>query len=78
EYNKAAAKVVKKYGFEINDLYSVSLSLPKSAHSDAVHYYTKEGTEPFAKQTLQYISNALGIETPECKTVVHGEEAFGI
>jgi len=78
EYNKAAAKVVKKYGFEINDLYSVSLSLPESAHSDAVHYYTKEGTEAFAKPTLECISRALGIETPEYKIIVHGEDAFGI
>ncbi len=78
EYNKAAVDVVKKYGFEVNDLYSISKNLPESAHSDPVHYYTKEGTEAFAIPTLEYISKALGIETPECKIVVHGEEAFGI
>ncbi len=78
EYNKAAVEIVKKYGFEVNDLYSISATLPESAHSDAVHYYTKEGTEAFAAPTLEYISKALGIETPECKIVVHGEEAFGI
>ncbi len=78
EYNKVAVRVVKKYGFEVNDLYAVSAKLPESAHSDAVHYYTKEGTEAFAAPTLECISRALGIETPECKIVVHGEEAFGI
>ena len=78
EYNKAAVEIVKKHGFEVNDLYGISASLPESAHSDAVHYYTKEGTVAFAEPTLECISKALGIQTPECKIVVHGEEAFGI
>lgn len=77
-YNKAAVEIAQKYGFAVNDLYKISSSLPESAHSDAVHYYTKEGTVPFAEQTLRYISEALGIEAPVCKIVVHGEEAFGI
>lgn len=77
-YNNVAVEIVKKHGFEVNDLYSVSAKLPEASHSDGVHYYTKEGTEAFAKQTLEYISNALEIKAPECKIVVHGEEAFGI
>ena len=78
EYNKAAVEIVKKYGFEINDLYEISKALPESAHSDAVHYYTEEGTKAFAIPTLECISRTLGIETPECKIVVHGKEAFGV
>ena len=62
----------------MNDLYPISKKLSESAHSDAVHYYTKEGTEAFAKPTLECIARALGIEMPECKIIVHGEEAFGI
>ena len=61
-YNAAAVEVVKKYGFEVNDLYSVSVSLPESAHSDPVHYYTELGTEAFTKQVLSYVVPALGIE----------------
>jgi hypothetical protein len=77
-YNKVALEIVRKHGFEVNDLYSISKLLPESVHSDAVHYYTEEGTRAFAEPTLEYISKALGIETPECKIVVHGKAAFGI
>ena len=62
QYNKAAVEVVKKYGFEINDLYSVSVSLPESAHSDAVHYYTSTGTKAFTKKVLSAVLPALGID----------------
>ena len=58
-YNEAAVKIVKEYGFEINDLYSLSKTLPEAAHSDAVHYYTDLGTEIFSKQVLGYITKAL-------------------
>ena len=61
-YNAAAVEVVKKYGFTINDLYGVSTLLPEEAHSDAVHYYTAEGTKAFAEQVLSYVVPALGIE----------------
>ena len=39
---EAAVEVVKKYGFEVNDLYAVSATLSDAAHSDNVHYYTAE------------------------------------
>ena len=60
-YNKAAIEVVKKYGFAVNDLYAVSVSLPEEAHSDAVHFYTPEGTKAFTDQVLSYVVPALGI-----------------
>lgn len=78
EYNRTALEIVEKHGFAVNDLYPISKNLPESSHSDSVHYYTKEGTEAFAKPTLECISQALGIKTPECQIIVHGEEAFGI
>ena len=60
-YNEAAVAVVKKYGFEVNDLYAVSAALPPEAHSDAVHYYTPLGTEAFTNKVLSCIAPALGL-----------------
>lgn len=62
EYNKTAVEVVKKYGFEINDLFTLSESLGDDAHSDPVHYHTSVGTEAFTKQVLSFVVPALGIE----------------
>ena len=56
EYNRIAVEVVTKYGFLVNDLYSLSLTLPEEARSDAVHYYTPLGTEVFSKRVLEVIS----------------------
>ena len=62
EYNKVAVEIVKKHGFEVNDLYSVSASLPEDAHSDAVHYYTAAGTKALTDQVLSYVVPALEID----------------
>lgn len=35
-YNEAAVGIVKKYGFQVNDLYAVSKNLPAQARSDAL------------------------------------------
>lgn len=59
-YNAAAVKIVTKHGFEVNDLYALSKTLPEEAHSDAVHYYTDMGTQAYSKQVLSYIEAALG------------------
>ena len=61
QYNQVAVNVVKKYGFEVNDLYALSESLPKEARSDAVHFYTPMGTEAFTNQVLSFVVPALGI-----------------
>lgn len=61
EFNAAAVEIVEKYGFEVNDLYAVSLNLPPEAHSDAVHYYTSIGTKAFTDSTVSHIVSALGI-----------------
>ncbi len=64
QYNAAAEKVVRMYGYEINDLYAVSRVLPPEAHSDAVHYYTPMGTEAFANKVLSCLLPALGVREP--------------
>ena len=60
KYNEAAVKIVKKHGFEVNDLHELSVSLPDEAMSDAFHYYTDIGTEAMTKQVLSYVESALG------------------
>ena len=78
-YNAAAVEVVKKYGFEINDLYAVSTSLPEDAHSDAVHYYTAAGTKAFADRVLSHVVPALGItEEISYKEALYTDKPVGI
>lgn len=79
EYNKVAIEIVKKHGFEINDLYNVSTSLPVEAHSDAVHYYTDIGTKAFAEQVLAYVVPALGITAQiTYKEALYTDKPIGI
>lgn len=79
QYNEAAVNVVKKYGFEVNDLYAVSKTLPKEAHSDPVHYYTPQGTEVFTNQVLSCVLPALGIEEKlEYREEMYTDKPVGI
>ena len=59
EYNSIAVEIVRKYGFEVNDLYALSDTLPDSWHSDWVHYYTPEATKAFTDQVLAHLAAAL-------------------
>ena len=78
-YNAAAVEIVKKYGFEVNDLYALSATLPPQAHSDPVHYYTPMGTEAFANQVLSYVVPALGLsEIPEYREELYTDKPIGI
>ncbi len=78
-YNNVAVEIVKKYGFEVNDLYATSLALPDEAHSDAVHYYTPLGTETFTNQVLSYVVPALGItENITYSEALYTDEPIGI
>ena len=78
EYNDVAVEIVKKYGFEINDLYSLSASLPEETHSDATHYYTPEGTEVFTNQVLSIVTPKLGIdEKLEYREEMYKDEPIG-
>ncbi|MEE0808468.1 MAG: SGNH/GDSL hydrolase family protein [Acutalibacteraceae bacterium] len=79
QYNAVACEIAKKYGFTVNDLYALSLTLPEDAHSDAVHYYTTTGTEAFANQVLSYLAEALELESvPEYKEALYTEKPIGI
>lgn len=62
DYNNVAVEIVKKYGFEVNDLYAISKTLPEDAHSDSVHYYTSQGTRAFTTEVLHYLCRALEID----------------
>lgn len=62
KYNDVAVEIVKKYGFEVNDLYPLSTSLPEDAHSDSVHFYTEIGTKTLTNQVLSYICKALDVD----------------
>ena len=77
-YNNTAIEIVKKHGFEVNDLYAVSVTLPAEAHSDPVHYYTPMGTQAYTNQVLSYICKALDIEAPEYREELHTDKPVGI
>lgn len=79
KYNEAAIQIVKKYGFKINDLYALSLTLPEKVHSDAVHYYTPAGTEAFTNQVLSFVAPELGIdEELEYRAEMYTDKPIGI
>lgn len=78
-YNHVAIEMVKKYGFEVNDLYYVSEKLSPEAHSDTVHYYTSIGTEAFTNQVLKYALHALEIDEELCyKEDMYTDKPIGI
>lgn len=78
DYNAAAVKVVQKYGFQVNNLYAASVSLPAEAHSDPVHFYTPMATKVFTGQVLSYILPALGIdERLEYKEELYTDKPVG-
>lgn len=61
-FNATACEVVKKYGGEINDLYTLMKNCPTDYHSDQTHFYTKNGTRVITNQVIQCIENALNIK----------------
>ena len=61
EYNAVAVEIVKRYGGEINDLYSLAKAAPEEYHSDGTHYYTKEGTRMLTDQVVKCLEQTLGI-----------------
>ena len=72
KYNAVAVEIVKKHGFEVNDLYAFSRTLPEEAHSDAVHYYTPIGTEAFSKHMLKVLCDALDIN----ENITYSEDMY--
>ena len=79
EYNKVAVEIVTKHGFEVNDLYAVSVNLPEEAHSDPVHYYTPMGTQAYADKVLSAVTPYLELdEIPKYKEALHTAKPVGI
>ncbi len=79
KYNEVAVKIVEKYGFKVNDLYALSVTLPEESHSDAVHYYTPAGTEAFTNQVLSFVVPELGIdEKLEYREEMYTDKPVGI
>lgn len=64
-YNEAACEIVKRYGGNINDLYTLMNNCPISYHSDQTHYYTKEGTEVLTNAVVNSICTQLNINVPK-------------
>lgn len=62
KYNQVAVEIVKRYGGEINDLYSLAKASPVEWHSDLTHYYTKEGTRMLTEQVVWHIEQSIGIQ----------------
>ena len=79
KYNNIAVEKVTKYGFSVNDLYTISLNLPDEAHSDAVHYYTSMGTKALANKVILSLVDALELkEAPEYSEELYNDEPIGV
>lgn len=63
QYNNVAIKVIKKYGFVVNDLNSLLNNCPEEYHSDCTHYYTKEATKLISQRVISYIEQELDIKS---------------
>ncbi|MBQ8392903.1 MAG: SGNH/GDSL hydrolase family protein [Clostridia bacterium] len=64
KYNTEALRALSGTDTVINDLYSLTSSVPDSYRSDWVHFYTPEGTELIGGKVLSVICEILDI-TPE-------------
>lgn len=65
KYNATALEALVDTDTVINDLYSLTASLPDSYRSDWVHFYTPEGTEAIGGRVLSVICGELGIEASD-------------
>lgn len=65
EYNEIARRALSDTDTRINDLYGLMRSAPETYHSDAVHFYTDEGTELIGGRVLSVICEELSISAKE-------------
>ena len=60
KYNKAAVRIMAKYGIQVDDLCALALSeLERIQKPRNVHFIEPQGNEVLAKQVAEYISKAL-------------------
>ena len=65
KYNAEALRALSNTDTVINDLYSLTASVPDSYRSDWVHFYTPEGTELIGGKVLSVICELLSIKPNE-------------
>ncbi len=65
-YNAAALRALAPTNTVINDLYTPSSRCPESYHSDAVHFYTPEGTDLIGGQVADTLCRLLDIAPIGC------------
>lgn len=65
KYNTEALRALAETDTVINDLYSLTATVPDSYRSDWVHFYTPEGTEWIGGKVLSVICEVLSIEVSE-------------
>jgi acyl-CoA thioesterase-1 len=58
-YNRAAEKVMKRYGVQIDDLYSFALPRLKEIQRERNVHFTQKGSEQLAEQVAETIIKAL-------------------
>lgn len=64
-YNAAAVEIVRKHGFEVNDLYAITKDVPLEFYSDMTHFYTKEGTQLITNVVVKTLEQCLDIHAKE-------------
>lgn len=65
KYNSEALRALSDTDTVINDLYSLTASLPDSYRSDWVHFYTPDGTELIGAKVLSVICSLLDIKAEQ-------------
>ena len=58
-YNRAAERVMKKYGVQIDDLYSFALPRLKAIQREGNVHFNPKGSEQLAEQCAKSIIKAL-------------------
>lgn len=64
-FNAAAAEIMKKNGYEVNDLYAAVDGCDAAFYSDMTHLYTEGGTDLVTRKVVQTIENALDIKAKD-------------
>ena len=65
KYNEVALRALQNTDTTINDLYQLTVNIPQNYRSDAVHFYTPEGTELLGRRVLSVICDLLDISPEE-------------
>ena len=80
-YNAEALRVLANTDTVINDLYTLTASLPDDYRSDWVHFYTSMGTRAIGGQVLSVICDQLGLsarsDAEASQTVAYSKQSIG-